>query len=48
MAERREMCSTSRIPGYERVKMGRKMAARYNGSRGEVKEEAMMVPGPGR
>jgi len=38
---------TSRVDGYEAVKIGSKMAARYKQSMGEVKEDAMTDPGCG-
>lgn len=47
MAWRRETRSTLRVLGYEMVKIGSKMAARYKQSMGEVCDEAMMVPGEG-
>jgi hypothetical protein len=48
MAWKREMRSTRREFGYEAVKMGSKMAARYRLSMGEVNEDAINVPGCGR
>lgn len=45
MALKREICSTSRVDGYDAVNMGSKIAARYRQSMGEVKEEAIRVPG---
>jgi hypothetical protein len=45
MAWKREICSRRRVFGYEAVKMGSNMAARYRQSMGEVKDEAMTVPG---
>lgn len=38
---------TWRVCGYETVKIGSKMAARYNASTGEVKLEAMIEPSLG-
>jgi hypothetical protein len=38
---------TSRVDGYEAVKIGSKMAARYKQSMGEVKEDPMTDPGCG-
>lgn len=48
MAEKRVMRSTRRVWGYERVKMGWKMPAKYSGSSGLVNELAMMEPARGR
>lgn len=39
---------TSRVDGYEIVKIGSNIAARYSASSGEVKDEAMIVPPCGR
>ena len=47
IAWKREMRWTSGVDGYEAVKMGSKMAARYKQSMGEVKEDAMIDPGCG-
>jgi hypothetical protein len=38
---------TRRVVGYETVKTGSKMAARYSESMGEVCEDAMIEPGCG-
>ena len=35
------------MDGYDKVKTGSKIAARYSESMGEVKEDAMMEPGWG-
>lgn len=48
MEVRRETGLTSGVSGYEIVKMGSKIAARYKESTGEVNEDAMIVPGCGR
>lgn len=44
----REICSTRRVFGYEAVKIGSNIAARYTASIGDVKDDAMTDPGPGR
>ena len=36
-----------RVDGYEAIKMGSKIAARYNASIGEVREDAMIEDGRG-
>jgi len=41
------MYSTCRVCGYETVKIGSKMAARYNESIGDVKEDAITFEGSG-
>lgn len=41
------MRCTSRVDGYEAVKMGSKIAARYKESIGDVWEDAIMEPGCG-
>lgn len=41
------MRCTPRVDGYEAVKTGSKMAARYRESSGEVQEQAIMEPGRG-
>lgn len=48
MAWKRDMRSTRREFGYDAVKMGSNIAARYRQSMGDVKEEAMRLPGWGR
>ena len=48
MACQRVTCSTWRVFGYEAVKMGSKIAARYTGSIGDAKEAAMTDPACGR
>jgi len=45
IAPKRESCSTWRVCGYEAVKMGSNMAARYRESIGDVKEDAMISGG---
>ena len=47
MAWNNDMRCTRRVDGYEAVKTGSKMAARYSESSGEVKEQAIMEPGCG-
>ena len=47
MAWNSDMCCTRRVDGYEAVKTGSKMAARYRESSGEVQEQAIMEPGCG-
>lgn len=47
MALNNETRCTRRVDGYEAVKTGSKMAARYRESRGEVYEQAIMEPGCG-
>lgn len=47
MAPRRDMYCTWRVCGYETVKMGSKIAARYRLSIGLVKLDAMIFPGCG-
>ena len=47
IAPRREMCSTCRVWGYETVKIGSKIAAKYRESIGEVKDDAMIFDGSG-
>lgn len=47
-AASRQTGRTRRLPGWLCVKIGSKMAARYKMSKGEVCDEAMTVPGPGR
>lgn len=44
----REIRSTRRLFGYEAVKIGSNIAARYTASIGEVKDDAMTDPGTGR
>ena len=45
---RRVIGSTSRDVGYDAVKTGSKIAARYKASMGDAQEAAMMVPSCGR
>lgn len=47
MAAKREMHSTCRVCGYEAVKMGSNIAARYSESSGDVKDEAIISHGSG-
>jgi len=47
MACSKEIRCTFGVYGYDTVKMGSKMAARYSASIGQVKEDAMMDPGCG-
>jgi hypothetical protein len=47
IAPKRDMHSTCRVWGYETVKIGSKMAARYKESTGEVKEDAIIFDGSG-
>lgn len=47
MARNNDMRCTRRVDGYEAVKTGSKMAARYRESSGEVQEQAIMEPGCG-
>lgn len=48
MARNSDICSTFLTPGYDRVKTGQKMPARYSGSSGLVKLLAITVPAYGR
>lgn len=48
IACRRDSRSTLRVLGYDAVKTGSKMAARYTGSMGEVKEDAIIQLPMGR
>ena len=45
MAWKSEMGCTIRVFGYDAVKIGSKIAARYRQSIGDVKDDAMRVPG---
>lgn len=47
MALNKETRCTRRVDGYEAVKTGSKMAARYKESSGEVYEQAITEPGCG-
>ena len=48
MACKREIRLTRRVDGYEVVNIGSNIAARYNASIGEVKDDAMTEDGCGR
>jgi len=48
MTLKREVRRKRRVLGYEVVNIGSNIAARYSASIGDVHEEAMTVPGPGR
>lgn len=48
IAWNRDILWTKRVDGYEAVKTGSKMAARYRGSIGEVEEDAITDDGCGR
>ena len=47
MAPRRDIYSTCRVWGYETVKIGSNIAARYRASIGDVEDDAMTLDGEG-